>query len=244
MFKYTLANGITIECDNTTDNRNDFVPNWPELSKLDECYCTSDFHLLKEFINRDEDGHKNVIAYDENKIDIDRLNRFKEMCKCVSKDSAFIFLGDITESEFDSDSPYIDKVKEVFREILNADDHSAPRILVRGNNDVLDKEVYKEFGFDYVVPKINLGNILFSHKPLNVDSDHLNIHGHLHEHKTYFDISPKNHINVYYETENGPQTVAEFIARFNSGKYDDCVLAHSEEYRTSDMIEDIGEDYE
>lgn len=244
MIKIPLPGGLSLEYSDTVLDKNDFIPDWSDISKLDECYCSSDFHILKEFIHRNEDGSKSLIPFDESIIDNDRIDKLIDMCDVISDDDAFVFLGDITESEFDEDSIYIEKVKEIFRKILKADTHRAPRILVRGNNDVLSKEKYKEFGFDFVVPKIELGNILFTHKPLNVDADHINIHGHLHENKSYFDISPRNHINVYFETNGGPQTVSTFLNRFNAGFYSDTYVKNSDEYKTSDMIEDTGENYE
>ena len=246
MISIFMPNGYSINCESTTPitDKNDFVPDWPELEKLDDCYCSSDFHLLKEFITRDEDGNKQLVAFDEDKIDKTRLEKIEKMCEKIDDDKALIFLGDLTESEFEEGSAYIEWLKPFCQKLFRKDTHIAPRILVRGNNDVLSKETYKELGFDFVVPKIQLGNILFSHKPLNVDGETVNIHGHLHENKIYFDISPRNHINVYYKLVNGIQNVTTLIDYFNAGLYKDSVICNSDEFRTSDMIEDVGENYE
>ena len=43
-----------------------------ELKRFNETYISSDFHILKEFIERDEDNNKYIIPYDRNKIDTKR----------------------------------------------------------------------------------------------------------------------------------------------------------------------------
>ena len=215
-----------------------------ELKRFNETYISSDFHILKAFIERDEDNNKYIIPIDRNKIDTKRLDTILKLCKKIDTNKAFIHLGDLTESEFEEGSAYIEEVKKFYQKILGKGEKHAPRILIRGNNDCLSKETYLDFGFDYVVTKLELGNLLLTHKPANVGANKLNIHGHLHESKSYFDISPERHINAYWETANGPQTIIWFLNNYINGAYSDTYVKNSDEYRTSDMIENNGVNYE
>lgn len=215
----------------------------PEFkNRLNEVYLSSDFHILKEFIQRNEDGSKTLLPYHPPRYFVERQLRIIGQCARI-KNHPFIFLGDLTESEFEEDSPYIKEVTEFYKNILKTDDKS-PRILVRGNNDCLSKEAYYKMGFDYVVSKLELGPLFFTHKPTNVDDKHINLHGHLHESTNYYDISPRNHINVYWETNNGPQTIETFLKWFKNGKYDNNEIKFSEEFKLCDQILDNGVNYE
>lgn len=211
----------------------------------DQIYLTSDFHILKEFIHRDkETGEKSIIPFDESKIS----NRNDWFIKnfIVPTDCVFIYLGDVTESEYSEDSDHITKVTEYMRKILSADiERKSPRILVLGNNDCLPKNVYKEMGFDYVVSKIDTLQILFTHKPQPISSDKLNIHGHIHGTREYWDIDPKNHIDVYFDQfDKKPHTLKDYLKFFKDERYSNGKFVNSENFKTCDQIIDTGVYYE
>ena len=54
-----------------------------ELKRFNETYISSDFHILKEFIERDEDNNKYIIPFDRNKIDTKRLDTILKLCKKI-----------------------------------------------------------------------------------------------------------------------------------------------------------------
>lgn len=211
----------------------------------DQIHLSSDFHLLKEFIYRDkETREKSIISFDKSKISTRNDLFIKNFI--VPSDCVYLYLGDITESEYSEDSDYISEVTKCMRKILSADiERKSPRILVLGNNDCLPKNVYKEMGFDYVVSKIDTPQILFTHKPQPISSDKLNIHGHIHGSRKYWDIDPKNHIDVYFDQfDKKPHTLKEYLKFFKEGRYSDGELTNSEEFKTCDQILDTGVDYE
>jgi hypothetical protein len=79
-------------------------------------------------------------------------------------------------------------------------------------------------GFAFVTRSpIATDRYIFSHEPIDIKSmgvrgDYLNIHGHIHEHNTYFNMDWKNHINTYWETFNGPLRLSEYLKIYEEKK--------------------------
>jgi hypothetical protein len=74
------------------------------------------------------------------------------------------------------------------------------KIMIKGNHDVNTTQFYLDLGFDEVYEKpYNIGNIVFSHEPIEVNSDEINIHGHIHFSETYWGMESTNHLDAYVE---------------------------------------------
>ena len=81
-----------------------------------------------------------------------------------------LYLGDLTDDEMQDPK----KIAGLLSDIKGY------KILIRGNNDKMEDKAYIRAGFDKVVDVVTLGNIIFTHKPIYVDLQQLNIHGHNH----------------------------------------------------------------
>jgi calcineurin-like phosphoesterase family protein/uncharacterized HAD superfamily protein len=76
--------------------------------------------------------------------------------------------------------------------------------LILGNNDGYKIEDYVAMGFKTVVDGAQFTNpdgrnIIFSHCPVIVDNDDINIHGHLHGARCYWNMDWRNHYDVWDE---------------------------------------------
>lgn len=103
----------------------------------------------------------------------------------ISQEDLFIFLGDLC----DPIAADKERVKAIIQSI------PCRKYMCRGNHDTEDDLWYREVGFDEVADVIRLHNIIFSHKPLHVAPDEVNVHGHLHT-QMMSALGP-NHINAY-----------------------------------------------
>lgn len=106
--------------------------------------------------------------------------------RTVSPADLVIYMGDLADGE-------CEKKKEL-AEVLKS--LPGTKILVRGNNDLFDDQYYLSNGFKYVTPKFVYQNMLFSHMPAK-NNNRINIHGHLHNYKTYW-MPFTNQIDVAY----------------------------------------------
>lgn len=97
----------------------------------------------------------------------------------------FVHLGDLCD-------PAVTDPKQL-TQIVN----SIPcrKILCKGNHDIQPDEFYLQVGFDEVCDICKIGNLIFSHKPVRVAPDEVNIHGHLHTRK--LSTLGSNHINAF-----------------------------------------------
>ncbi|MCM1531946.1 MAG: GNAT family N-acetyltransferase [Ruminococcus flavefaciens] len=108
----------------------------------------------------------------------------------ISQEDLWLFLGDLCD-------PIVankDHVRGIIQSI------PCKKLMCRGNHDTEDDLYYQELGFDVVTDIIRIHNILFSHKPIRVAPDEVNIHGHLHT-EQMSGLSP-NHINAYASNWN------------------------------------------
>ena len=103
----------------------------------------------------------------------------------IQEDDLLIFLGDLCDPDVTDTA----KLAAIVQRI------PCRKLMCRGNHDLQDDAFYLEVGFDEVTEVIRLYNIIFSHKPIKVAADELNIHGHLHTEKLV--TMGYNHINAY-----------------------------------------------
>jgi calcineurin-like phosphoesterase family protein len=87
--------------------------------------------------------------------------------------------------------------------------------LILGNNDGYKIEDYVAMGFKTVVDGAQFTNpdgrnIIFSHCPVIIDNDDINIHGHLHGARCYWNMDWRNHYDIWDEQFH-PITVKECI---------------------------------
>lgn len=106
--------------------------------------------------------------------------------KVVTPDDVCIFMGDLVDGE-------CEKRKELAVVIQSL---SGTKVLVRGNNDLFPDDYYISSGFKYITPRFVYDNILFSHCPAT-NNNRMNIHGHIHNYKTYW-LPYQNHVDVAY----------------------------------------------
>lgn len=179
-------------------------------------FVVSDYHLLDDLISGDQDLTKS------NSI-IEKHNKY------ITPNDDVIFLGDVSGSETFAKGN--EQLPEKLKEFCKKLNHRHMSLII-GNNDYSSQEdFYRKCGFDKVYDKPVLlddpvfkpfgenSKIMLSHEPVEVDDNTLNIHGHLHGCKKYFNINPKNHIDVFYGLYYRPMRLSELIQYFKSGKY-------------------------
>ena len=103
----------------------------------------------------------------------------------IQVDDLFIHLGDLCDPA----------VTDPKRLALIVSSIPCRKILCKGNHDVQPDEFYLQVGFDEVCDICKIGNIIFSHKPVRVALDEINIHGHLHTAK--LSTLGSNYINAF-----------------------------------------------
>lgn len=96
--------------------------------------------------------------------------------KTVKSEDILIILGDLVDGEFREK----DRLKDAISKLPGV------KILVKGNNDLFDKAFYESCGFEDIVDSFVWKNILFTHIPAKNHKNVLNIHGHIHNSKTYW----------------------------------------------------------
>ena len=70
------------------------------------------------------------------------------------------------------------------------------KILIKGNHDSATDTHYKKLGFIEVYERLEFGNYILSHKP--IETDKINIHGHKHNNQ----LDSDNHYCVSVEQIN------------------------------------------
>jgi calcineurin-like phosphoesterase family protein/uncharacterized C2H2 Zn-finger protein len=156
-------------------------PKLIHLKELDELldsarkvWIGTDYHLWN--------GHKDKPQGADEKL-------IQNQIELVKDDDVFIYLGDLV------DDTWTDKLKmrKAYRSLKGR------KILILGNNDIFDEQVYRDCGFEYVLESFKYKNILFSHFPTDLKESgaEINIHGHLHWSGDYFEYPYQNHADVY-----------------------------------------------
>lgn len=139
----------------------------------------------------------------------------------IDANDLFIHLGDICDPAVTD----IVKLKSIVSSIPGY------KILCRGNHDTQDDDFYKEIGFDVVCDVCIIHNLIFSHKPLRVPMNMINIHGHLHTRK--LSTLGYQHVNAYDSNYyDRPSLVDDLLSKAIiqlPEEYADTNLQHVEE---------------
>lgn len=174
---------------------------------LNNTYVTSDLHLW----------HKNIIKYcnrpyEQTDEGIAQMNKdiLKEFDK-LPEGSLIINNGDLFMGKVG--------ISEVQAIVQRMKQNNKKLILIMGNHDrafkrYLDPKSNKtsydiclELGFNFVspVPLLINDKFIFSHEPVKMSGDFINVHGHTHdndfnwENKELSDIDSKKYINVCWD---------------------------------------------
>lgn len=151
---------------------------------MENVWLTTDWHLYSKEWN-DQHPHRS-------KANLERLAT--NFNSTIGEHDLLIHLGDLCDPE----SADYETMKKIISSIPGR------KILVRGNHDTEKDPYYIGLGFDDVVDVLIIHNMIFTHKPIQVAPDELNIHGHLHSEKL---VSP---------TINGYRHINAFGANWNS----------------------------
>ena len=165
-----------------------------EVAELTDAWVSADYHFGKWLRKEGEEAEK-LKAEEEKIIELHNAR--------VGNDDIFLFLGDISESEF-GDEFRPEAMKYVIEQVQKL---NGRKILLTGNNDTCDNAFYKKCGFEEIFrrDRIVTDKHVFSHFPVNMrDSTRINIHGHLHYSGKYLECNTENHIDVYWKAYNGP----------------------------------------
>lgn len=138
------------------------------------------------------DWHINAYKYGKtNHVNVSKLMSW---CKNnIKENDVFLYLGDLCyryANEEDSKD-----AQEKFKSLPGR------KILILGNHDRMQgSEFYTNCGFDYIYEELYYHNILFSHRPVNIDKlpgIDINIHGHIHNETFYMTTDGQDNVNVY-----------------------------------------------
>lgn len=156
-----------------------------------DIYLSSDWHFFKNHYKREA-----------NYVNTQKIVTWCR--KNIRPDQVFMFLGDISFR-------YANKEDQAESQRLMK---SIPgiKILILGNHDrMAGSDYYTGCGFDYVMEELEWKNLVFSHRPINMETypdGYLNIHGHIHNMRMYNTTDGKRNINVYpYFYGNKPVTL-------------------------------------
>ena len=149
----------------------------------------------------------------------------------IQVDDVFIYLGDLCDPEIAD----LNKIKHIVQNIPGY------KILCKGNHDTEIDTFYKDIGFDKVCDICIIGHIAFSHFPIKVEPDMINVHGHLHNEKRS-NLNDANHINAYNEEYyKHPIEISELI----QSAYDKYLsTSHSQTYHNEYMDIHTGKVYD
>jgi calcineurin-like phosphoesterase family protein len=144
---------------------------------------------MKIFVTADTHfNHENIIKYCNRPFkNVEEMNEaiINNWNEVVSENDIIYHLGDFG---FGSG----DELKEIFSKL------NGKKYLVMGNHDVkYGKNFFLNLGFIKVYKKsCELGNYIFTHRPIEVDKGKINIYGHIHEKPVPADFDDDNHICV------------------------------------------------
>lgn len=103
----------------------------------------------------------------------------------IDDTDTFIHLGDLS----DIGSTNQEKLESIIKSIPGY------KILCKGNHDTESDEFYKMIGFDEVCEICIIHHVVFSHKPVKIPLDMINVHSHLHTEK--MSTLGYQHINAF-----------------------------------------------
>jgi calcineurin-like phosphoesterase family protein len=155
-------------------------------------------------------GHEKVLEFEPERIGFEQS--IKHTKHYTNKDDVLINLGDIG---------FKDKEKWL---TAYCECTEAKKILVKGNHcrNISYTQFYR-FGFDFVCEQFSLyiygTPIIFSHKPIPIIGDQVNIHGHFHKVKSHHDIKKEypfysdNHILVDTRNDCKPVNLKKLLGK-------------------------------
>lgn len=135
------------------------------------------------------DWHLWNTEYDDGRHKFKSITRLGQLAdnytQMIDSSDIFIHLGDLC----DPSNTKPEKLKSIITSIPGA------KVLCRGNHDIETDVYYLNAGFDYVCEILKINDFVFSHKPVKITPDQINVHGHLHTRK----ISTMDHryVNAY-----------------------------------------------
>lgn len=143
-------------------------------------YLTSDWHL-----------YKNHYKHETNYVNTQKIITW---CRQNIKDTdVFMYLGDICFRYCNEDDQK--KVIKIFNSLPGI------KVLIAGNHDLmLGDDFINKCGFDYVFTKYEYKNFIFTHRPILMHQypiGYWNIHGHIHNIRSYNESDGSRNINVY-----------------------------------------------
>ena len=119
----------------------------------------------------------------------------------IDETDIFIFLGDLCDLQV-CDMKKLNQISNIIHNIKGY------KIMCKGNHDLFDDDVYLELGFDEVCDIATAYGLVFSHVPVRVMPNEVNIHAHLHHEKV--SSLGYQHINAYsanFQKEDQPISV-------------------------------------
>lgn len=169
-----------------------------------EIWITADTHF----------NHKNIIEYCNRPFkNIDEMNEtiIENWNKFINKDDVIFHLGDVGFGKFEQLKPIIDKL-------------NGKKYLIQGNHDRLNKNYYRELGFEWIKSKhimilSEIKLILLHRPPLwnnNIDNSFLYIYGHTHGKSS----NTKNKIDIGTDTNNfKPYNMTDLILNYKKNGF-------------------------
>ena len=144
---------------------------------------------MKIFVTADTHfNHENIIKYCDRPFkDVHEMNEviINNWNELVGKEDVVYHLGD-----------YGFGTKEKLQEIFNR--LNGKKYLIMGNHDFrVGKRYYLDLGFiDVYKNKYEFDKYIFTHKPIEVEKDKVNIYGHIHNKPVNQKFDDKNHMCV------------------------------------------------
>lgn len=181
------------------DNIKIVVDNKTIGSRLEELdpWVGTDYHLLAELIKTGGANfeHTDAIVAMHNKH--------------VRGEQYFLFLGDLSESEiFDQNHMEAARTLIQYVKALNG-----RKIIIKGNNDTCSNEFLKKCGFLEVYDNpILLEHVLISHGPVKTAPGIINLHGHIHGSKNYWNIDYRDHIDAWHGLWGGMNKLSFYLS--------------------------------
>ena len=133
----------------------------------------------------------------------------------VSPEDHLLIIGDLDGKKGTSNIPLLKSVLSKFR--------TKNIYLILGNNDQYSIDDYIRIGFKSVTDRAilkdsGMSNILFTHCPEVVSNDDINIHGHMHGSKIYWNVDWHNHYDIW-DQDFYPIKVRECLEILEKGMY-------------------------
>jgi calcineurin-like phosphoesterase family protein len=154
--------------------------------------------------------HENILKYEPSRLELgsnasemneEIIKRFNET---VSKEDTTFLLGDAT-----------------FTDLSPISRLNGSIVFIKGNHDRISRR--KALNIDNVIyfskKPIQVGSYLLSHEPINTDL--VNIHGHIHSNTLHEDFDPNTHVCVSIERLGGFRPVSVEALRIDSRPFEE-----------------------